>query len=134
MRNKMKRSWLIALLFGLTLNTVNAQEVSTETSKMTAEQRADKRTEAVKNKLMLNDGQTKQVREVFLKQAQDRDQSMKMMNKSREQSDKAMSGILNAEQMKKYNEMQVKQYARINEKKEDRNGKVKKDTSLPDTQ
>ena len=52
MKNKIKRGWMIALLFCLTLNTVKAQDDKTETSKMTAEQRADKRTEAVKKKIV----------------------------------------------------------------------------------
>ena len=130
MKNKIK---LTILSFGIclvTLGTINAQESKTQEvpqqqiRKFSPEQRAEKRTQLLKDKLQLSDDQVTKVKSAMLQFEQARTDSKIDMKKNREVLDASFKSILTPEQQKMHKEMQEQKRSEIKEKRKGTDGKA----------
>ncbi|HMS33530.1 MAG TPA: hypothetical protein PKC91_05520 [Ignavibacteria bacterium] len=123
---------LLLIIFTFTSASVFSQQM--EKVKKTPEERAAKMSERMKKNLSLTDEQYKQVYNLFLSKAQDmknnkeklmgmdKEARKQMKMNSREEFKKQLSGILNPDQMKKFEE----------NKKKHKEGKIKKNKQKKD--
>lgn len=125
---------LLLIIFAFTSANVFSQQ--NEKVKKTPEERATKMSERMKKNLSLSDEQYKQVYNLFLSKAQehknnkekfmgmDKEARKQMKMNSREEFKKQLSGILNPDQMKKFEENKKKHKEGKNKKNKQKKDKT----------
>ena len=133
---KKKKSLAIGLLLILiAFTSANVFSQQNEKAKKTPEERATKMTDRMKKNLSLSDEQYKQVYNLFLSKAQemksnkekfigmDKEARKQMKMTNREEFKKQLSGILNPDQMKKFEDNMKKHKDGKNKKNKQRKEK-----------
>ncbi len=129
MKINQKLSILVISFCLLIAGNIHAQEVKSEgtqmenASKLTPEQRADKRSQLLKDKLKLNDQQASQVKSAFLEFEQNRSSARDEMRKNHESLEVTLSSIFTPDQQKQYDEIQEKRKAEMKTRMQERKGK-----------
>jgi hypothetical protein len=139
---KISKILLPAVLACLSLSSAYAQESKPaiqnqqvqQRQQLTPEQRAQRRADLLKAKLMLSDEQTEKVKEASLRLAQNRDANRDDMRKEQEAFDNALRGILNPEQIEKYEAMNEERKERIKARMEERRTEEKRQVDSPTDQ
>ena len=121
---------ILAISFSLLLaGNIHAQEARPEGhqmengAKLTPEQRADKRSQLLKDKLKLSDQQASQVKSAILEFEQNRTGARDDMRKNHESLEVTLGSIFTPEQKKQYDEMQEKRKAEMKARMQERKGK-----------
>ena len=109
MKNKLKSILLFFVILAGTF-TLHAQDDDQKGRPMlTPEQRADKRSEQLKEKLTLSEKQTEQVKALLQQAETARDEEMKKRRDDRKNMEDALARILSPEQMAAYRKLQGEQ-------------------------
>lgn len=139
---KISRILLPAVLAYLSLSSAYAQERKPATQsqqvqqrqQLTPEQKAQRRADLLKAKLMLSDEQAEKVKEASLKLSQNRVANRDQARQDQEAFDNALRGILNPEQMEKYEAMNEERKERIKARMEERRTEEKRQGDSPSDQ
>ncbi len=117
---------LIVFMLGISfVNHAEAQEKRQATQQLTPEQRAEKRTELLKAKLLLNDDQTSKVKAAALKVETQRSSDREKALEARQTFDNEVKAILDPEQLEKYESMKDQRRTQVKKRIEDRNNQEK---------
>ena len=110
-----------------TISSAIAQrpQVKHERKEITPEERATRRADALKAKLLLTDEQTEKIKAAILKSEIQRNNDKEQLRKNREDFDKELSTILNNEQMEKYEAMREENKAKVKARMEERRNQEK---------
>jgi Spy/CpxP family protein refolding chaperone len=117
---------LIVFILGISfVNNAEAQEKRQAAQQLTPEQRAEKRTELLKAKLLLNDDQTSKVKAAALKVETQRSSDREKSLEARQTFDNEVKAILDPEQLEKYEAMKDQRRTQVKKRVEDRNNQEK---------
>ncbi len=112
---------LLVLFIGISATgTTFAQERRSAAKQLSAEERANKRAELLKSKLVLTDDQTARVKAAALKAEQERSNDREKAMATRQTFEKELGEILNPEQMEKYEAMKDQRRSEVKKKMEER--------------
>ncbi|MBL7924884.1 MAG: hypothetical protein JNL88_11850 [Bacteroidia bacterium] len=102
-----------------------AQNQKKQHKELSAEQRADKRTELLKTKLLLSDEQSRQVHAAALHMEQNRSNEKGKMRAGREEFESSLRSILNPEQLEKYEALREEKKEQVKQRVEERRNQDK---------
>lgn len=131
---QLMKTMLMVGIFMLGISTLVQAQRSTERKPATPEQRAERRTALLKDKLLLTEDQQKEVYTATLKQEQQRNRDRDEMKQNREAFENDLQRILTPEQMKKYEALkeQKKEEAKARMEQRRTEGKMKTQEAQPD--
>jgi len=107
------------------VNLAQAQEKRQATQQLTPEQRAEKRTALLKEKLLLNDDQTSKVKAAALKAETQRSTDREKSMEARQAFDNEVKAILDPEQLEKYEAMKDQRRTQVKNRIEERKNQEK---------
>lgn len=103
-----------------------AQGQGSVQQKATPEQRADRRAQLLKAKLMLSDEQAQKVKDASLRQEQSRAADMEKRKSNQDAFEQELRTILNPEQLEKYEAMQEERRDKMKARMEERRTEEKR--------
>lgn len=117
---------LIVCMLGISMvNLAQAQEKRQATQQLTPDQRAEKRTALLKEKLLLNDDQTSKVKAAALKAETQRSTNREKSIEARQAFDNEVKAILDPEQLEKYEAMKDQRRTQVKNRIEERKNQEK---------
>lgn len=126
---------ICTLLFivGLSVfNNTQAQGDRKAPHQLTAEQRADRRTELLKAKLLLNEDQTLKVRAAALKAETQKTNDQEKAREARQTFDSEVKAVLDPEQLEKYESLKEQRKTQIKQRTQEHRDQEKVNSTVTD--
>jgi protein CpxP len=94
--------WVFMASALFTMNVAIAQEAGSQRPKLTPEQKSERMTSHLKERLSLTDDQTEKVKAIYLAHAQQMSDGKGSKKTSRDDLEKSLAGVLTPEQLEKF--------------------------------
>jgi hypothetical protein len=109
--------WMLFTAVAFMVNAANAQDAKTPPQKFTPEQKAERMTAHLKQKLSLNDEQAQKVKAVYLDHLQKMDKGNAQRKEAHHELESSLSKILSQDQLATYKTMEAERREQMKTRK-----------------